>query len=122
MRLTTAYMYAACAWGFYASLRGGIWGWFCAAWFMAWAIISAIRAVNSGTQRGIVKTNLPGALTGLDAMADEKDDVQIEILNTVGGKTVYVHVNGQTVARIGKIKKPIDVTMPLSMIPELKPS
>lgn len=42
----------------------------------------------------------------LDAIADPDDNIEIILARNIVGKlTLYVHVNGQTVARVGGIEK-----------------
>lgn len=40
----------------------------------------------------------------LDVRADEEDVIEVEVQEQMNGKTVYVNVNGCTVARITSIK------------------
>lgn len=61
-----------------------------------------------------MKTNqpVPPKLDNFDAVAEPDDQFQVEVLRSPTGKTIYVHVNGQTVVRIGHIKTEVEVTIP----------
>lgn len=53
-----------------------------------------------------MKVNNPvQEITHIDARAEPADHVQIEVQEQIGGQTLYVNVNGVTIARISRIKK-----------------
>lgn len=55
-------------------------------------------------------TKTQNPMDQIDAVADHGDKIAVEIQQRADGYNLYVHCNGITVLRVGKIDSPIEVT------------